>query len=181
MISDVRLTPRKRAVDRPAARWLLAGAFALLVPLTADAQTTTGSIRGYVRGPNATPITDAQISARNTELGQTRAAGTNSSGFYSIPGLRPGRYEVTVRRLGFSAQSRAVDVPIGQTVTFDVQLQEAATQLSGVTVTADAAQQTKTSEVGTNVTREQIRNLPTFDRNFLDLARLAPGITATAA
>ena len=65
-------------------------------------------------------------------------------------------------------------------MTLDVQLQEAAAQLSAVAVTADAAQTSQTSEVGTNVTREQIQSLPTFDRNFLDLARLAPGMTATA-
>jgi hypothetical protein len=185
MISGVRVTPREGAMLamlRAVPRRLLAVALAMLTTIvgTANAQTTTGSIRGYVRGGNAAPITEAQISARNVELGQTRAAVTNSSGFYNIPGLRPGQYEVTVRRLGFTAQSRTIAVPIAQTVTFDVQLQEAATQLSAVTVTTDAAQTAQTSEIGTNVSREQIQSLPTFDRNFLDLARLAPGITATA-
>src|SRR5215203_1744105 len=132
------------------------GAALVLVTLAvaarpATAQTTTGGIRGYVRGPNATVITDAQISARNLELGQTRATAANSSGFYNIPGLRPGRYEITIRRLGFTAQSRTIDVPIAQTVTLDVQLQEAATQLSAVAVTADASRSAQTSEVGTNV------------------------------
>jgi hypothetical protein len=150
------------------------------MPGPVAAQTTTGSIRGYIRGPNEVPISDAQIAARNVEQGQTRNAISNASGFYNIPGLRPGRYEVTVRRPGFSPQSRMLDVPIAQTVTFDVSLQEAATTLAAVAVTAEAGQSAKTSEVGTNVTREQIQNLPTFDRNFLDLARLAPGITATA-
>jgi hypothetical protein len=159
----------------------LAALLTVTVGMPVVAQTTTGGIRGYVRGPNATVITDAQISALNLELGQTRATTANSSGFYNIPGLRPGRYEVTIRRLGFAPQSRTIDVPIAQTVTLDVQLQEAATQLSTVAITADAAAQTaQTSEVGTNVTKEQIRSLPTFDRNFLDLARLAPGMTATA-
>lgn len=182
MISDVRVTPRKTAMVRFTPRWLLAGALATIATIAgpANAQNTTGNIRGYVRGPNATIITDAQIAARNVELGQTRTVGTNSSGFYNIPGLRPGRYEVTIRRLGFTAQTRTVNVPIAQTVTLDVQLVEAATQLSAVTVTADAAQNAQTSEIGTNVSREQIQNLPSFDRNFLDLARLAPGITATA-
>ena len=37
----------------------------------------------------------------------------------------------------------------------------------------------RTSEVGTNISQQQIENLPNFERNFLDIARLAPGITAT--
>jgi hypothetical protein len=178
MISDVRVTPRARAAYRANPRWLLAGALAMLATIAgpATAQTTTSTIRGYVRAGNAAPITDAQIAARSLELNQTRSVVTNASGFYSIPGLRPGRYEVTIRRIGFAAQTRAIDVPIAQTVTLDVQLQDAATQLSTVTVTATASQTAQTSEVGTNVSREQIQNLPTFDRNFLDLARLAPGI-----
>lgn len=182
MTKDVRIARRAHTARDATARWVIAGAFACLATMTspAGAQTTTGGIRGYVRGPNAIPITDAQISARNAELGQTRTALTNSSGFYNVPGLRPGQYELTVRRLGFTAQSRTIAVPIAQTVTFDVQLQEAATQLSAVSVTADAAQSSQTSEVGTNVSREQIQNLPSIDRNFLDLARLAPGMTATA-
>ena len=182
MISDVRVMPRERAMYRVVPRCLLTAALVMLAAISgsANAQTTTGSIRGYVRGGNAAPITDAQISARNLELGQTRAVTTSSSGFYNIPGLRPGQYELTIRRLGFTAQSRTITVPVAQTVTLDVQLQEAATQLSAVAITADAAQSARTSEVGTNVTREQIQNLPSFDRNFLDLARLAPGMTATA-
>src|SRR5215211_9538609 len=150
MVSLVGIAPRRGAASLT--RSALGGALVLVTLAVAarpaTAQTTTGGIRGYVRGPNATVITDAQISARNVELNQTRAALTNSSGFYNIPGLRPGRYDVTVRRLGFTAQSRAIDVPIAQTVTLDVQLQDAATQLSTVTVTATASQTAQTSEVG---------------------------------
>jgi hypothetical protein len=53
-------------------------------------------------------------------------------------------------------------------------------QLSGVEVRAAAVAGTeaRTSEIGTNISREQIENLPSPERNFLDIARLAPGITA---
>src|SRR5204862_7811346 len=37
----------------------------------------------------------------------------------------------------------------------------------------------RTSEVATNVTTEQIQQLPSSSRNFLDLAGLAPGVTVT--
>lgn len=153
--------------------WLVLGGHAG----TAEAQTTTGSIRGYVKGEGGVPIADAQISVRNPAMGLTRGALTNASGFYNIPGLRPATYDVTVRRLGFTAQSRTVDVGIGQTVNVDIQLATAATQLSAVVITTEAAAQSKTSEVGTNISREQIANLPSPDRNFLDLTKLVPGIT----
>jgi hypothetical protein len=146
----------------------------------AQAQTTTGSVRGYVRGPGNAPLSDVQVALRNVDMGTTRGAVTNPDGFYSIPGLRPGAYELTVRRLGFTAQTRQVQVLIGQTLTLDITMTQAAAQLSGVVVTADAAQTARTSEIGTNVSRQQIRDLPNFERNFLDLAKLAPGMTPSA-
>lgn len=182
MISDVRVTPPGPALWRATPRWLVAGALATLTTLAApaNAQTTTGSIRGYIRGPNDAPIPEAQIAARNTVMGLNRGTLSNASGFYTLTGLRPAEYEITVRRIGFTPQTRTVTVGIGQTVTLDVSIQEAATQLSTVAVSATATETARTSEVGTNVSQEQIQRLPNFERNFLDLAKLAPGVTASA-
>src|SRR5512132_2796596 len=77
-------------------------------------------------------------------------------------------------------QTRPLTVQIGQTHVLDFQLGAAATQLTAVqVVAAPVATETRTSEVGTNISREQIENLPTADRNFLDFAKLAPGMTAS--
>jgi hypothetical protein len=167
-------------LSRP--RWtrLLAGALvAALVfgaPPDAAAQTTTGTLRGYVRGPGGAPVTDAQVGARDVETNQTRGATTNAAGFYNIGGLRPSTYEVTVRRIGFEPQTRTVRVQIGQTLDINFQVGETAVTLEAVTVVAaPAREETRTSEVATNVTEEQIEDLPTPGRNFLDLATLAPG------
>ncbi|HWK90356.1 MAG TPA: TonB-dependent receptor, partial [Longimicrobium sp.] len=51
-----------------------------------------------------------------------------------------------------------------------------AVTLEAITVAAaPSAVETRTSEVATNVTQQQVENLPTADRNFLSLAVLAPG------
>jgi hypothetical protein len=166
-----------RALGRTA---LLASlAFTAWVP--AAAQTTTGSIRGFVRNPGGAPIGDVQVVARDTAMGITRGAVTSASGFYNIPGLRPGTYELTARRIGLAPQTRTVQVYIGQTQTVDFAVAEAAVQLQAVvaTATAPGVTETRTSEVGLNVTREQIDNLPQQDRNFLNFAGLAPGITVS--
>jgi hypothetical protein len=164
-----------------AGRWLLVAVTALVSFTGAlGAQTTTGSIRGYVRDQAGAPLADVQLTARNVEMGLSRNTVSNANGFYNIAGLRPGQYEVNIRRLGFSAQTRSVQVPVGETVTLDLPLQQTATQIAGVVVSADATERSRTSEVGTNVSPEQIRNLPTVDRNLLDLTKLVPGITPSA-
>ncbi|MGH7710864.1 MAG: carboxypeptidase-like regulatory domain-containing protein, partial [Gemmatimonadaceae bacterium] len=112
-------------VSRSASRWLLvlsAACLGLTSMRTAAAQTTTGSIRGYIRNEAGAPIPDAQISLRNPAMDLTRGTLTNANGFYNIAGLRPAEYEVSVRRLGFTAQTRTVQVEIGQTITLDIQL-----------------------------------------------------------
>jgi hypothetical protein len=142
------------------------------------AQTSTGNLRGYVTSPNNTPVLGATVTARLIENGQTRNVVTNSDGFYYLGGLRPGRYDVNVRRIGFAPQTRAVEIPIGVTVDLRIVLTESAVQLSSVVIRSTSATSAMTSEVGANIRREQIENLPNYERNVLDLARLAPGITA---
>jgi len=153
----------------------------LTVP-TASAQTATANLRGYARGENDAPIIGAEVTARSLETNARRTTATSTSGYYYLGGLRPGSYEVTVRRIGLAPQTRTVRLLIGQTQDLAFSLSEAAVQLAAIETRSGVAAATaaRTSEVSTNVTREQIDNLPSAERNFLDIARLAPGLTATA-
>src|SRR6202158_737363 len=145
------------------------------------AQTTTGNIRGYVTATNGVPISDAQVVVRMPSTNETRGTTTNSSGFYYLAGLRPGVYEMTVRRVGVQPQTRPVQLGIGQTIDLNVSTSDVATTLATVQVTsARSGTETRTSEVGTSISREQISNLPNFERNVLDLAKLTPGMSAQA-
>ena len=142
------------------------------------AQTATGNIRGYVTGTGGAPVPNAQVAARLLSTNQVRGTTTNTSGFYYLAGLRPGDYELTVRRIGMQPQTRAVTVRIAETSDINFSTSEVAARLAAVEVTAPAAAATtRTSEVGTNISREQINNLPNFERNVLDLAKLVPGVT----
>ncbi|HEX8694747.1 MAG TPA: TonB-dependent receptor [Longimicrobium sp.] len=148
----------------------------LLVPARAAAQTTTGSLRGYVRGPGGEELAGATVTARNTETNQQRQAATSENGFFLLAGLRPGPYELVARTVGMGEQRRAVQLLVGQTLDVNFDLAAQAVQLEAITATAAApAAETRTSEVATNVTRQQVESLPTADRNFLSLAILAPG------
>src|SRR5690349_13943765 len=143
------------------------------------AQTSTGSIRGYVRDARDSAIASAQIVARSADMGITRGGLTHAIGFYSISGLRPGAWSIEVRRIGLSPQTKSVVVSIGQTVDLNFTMASTATQLAAVQVSGTRVAETKTSEVATNVTAAQIEQLPSPSRNFLDLAVLAPGVHVT--
>lgn len=141
------------------------------------AQTVTGTVRGVVRNAGGAGVGDVQVAARNTATNQTRGALTSASGTYTLGGLRPGTYALTIRRIGFAPQTRPVTVQVGQTLDVNFVLAEQVAQLSEVQVSAGPTQaERRTSEVATNVTQAQINDLPTPSRNFLDLAALAPGV-----
>ena len=150
-----------------------------LAPTVLEAQTTTGSIRGSITSAEGAPVPAVTVVARSIQTNQTRGTQTNDAGVYFIAGLRPGQYELTVRRVGMEPQSRTISVLIGDTRTADFRLSSTAVTLEAVQIVATDVTDTRTSEVATNVTREQIRALPQQDRNFLNFAALAPGVTAS--
>lgn len=155
----------------------LALILALLDWSAAGAQTSTGTIRGRVIDESGVAVASATVAARNTATGVQRSAVAAIDGSYVLAGLRPATYEVSVEMIGYSAQSRTVRVLIGQSLNVDLQLAPRAIQLERVTVVGTRAVETRTPEIATNVTQEQIELLPQQDRNFLNFAGLAPGVT----
>src|SRR5438093_770359 len=151
----------------------------LFLPPSLAAQTTTGTVRGYVKDQNGTAAADAEVQARQVETGIVRSTTAHADGSYILPGLTPGNYELSVRKIGFTPQRRQVTVQIGATQLVDFTIQAGAVELQAVTVEAAPVVELRTSEVATNVTPQQIQQLPTPSRNFLDLAALAPGITVS--
>ena len=164
-------------------RWsaALALAFALvsIAGRSLHAQNTTGTLRGTITGDGGAPISDVQVAARNIASGVSRGTTSREDGFYVLAGLVPGAYEMTVRRIGSTPQTRQVVVQIGATRIENFSLASQATTLATVAVTAAPVAETRTSEVATNISREQIEKLPTPSRNFLDLAALSPGVTVS--
>jgi len=152
--------------------------FSLLsIPLSVSAQTTTGTVRGYIKDQNAAAVPDAEIQVTNTATGVPRSTSSRADGSYVLPGLVPATYDLAVRKIGFAPQRRQIIVQIGATQQVDVSLQAGAVELQAVTVEATPQVEIHTSEVATNVTPQQVQQLPTPSRNFLDLAALAPGVT----
>jgi outer membrane receptor protein involved in Fe transport len=162
----------------------------LLVAQPALAQLTTSTIRGVVStGTTAAP--GATITAKSVETNAVTRATAGPDGSYVLTGLRPGTYDISFAAAGGQASTQRVTIEVGQTATLDADTaataptattEPAATTAtatstgSDVVVTGQRLIETKTSEIATNVNREQIENLPQNNRNFLNFAALAPGV-----
>src|SRR5437868_3655741 len=153
---------------------------ALLLPWGAAAQTTTGTLRGTVKDETGGALPGAGVEAVNDDSGFRIGATTGPDGFYNIS-PQPGPYTVTATLPSFTTGTRKIRILHGQTQGVDFELKLAARASEAVTVSAEAHHiETKSSEIATNVTEQQLRQLPQDDRNFLNFANLAPGVrTAT--
>lgn len=152
---------------------------ALLAALPAAAQNATATIRGTVRVESGSALPDAEILAVDQATGFVSAATSRNDGSYTLAGLPPGTYDLQVVAAGYEPKSLSLRVQVGQTADVDFQISATSLLFENVVVIGEQVVETRTPEVATNVTTEQIENLPQNNRNFLSFAALAPGVRYT--
>lgn len=88
----------------------------------ANAQDSTGTIRGRVTDPSGAVIPQAAITV-TSDKGTKATAVTNNLGIYEIKGLAPGSYSVSAVAKGFAVYTESnVTVTAGQVQQFDLAL-----------------------------------------------------------
>ena len=129
-----------------------------------------GQTLSTIRGEHATP--GATVVAVNTNTGERTTTTVGQDGTFVIVGVRPGTYV-----LEGAGEAINVEVPVGQTVTVDAAPAVVPADGQAIVVTGRRDRsEVRTATVSTNVSTEQIENLPQNDRNFLNFAQLAPGV-----
>ncbi|RZJ17725.1 MAG: TonB-dependent receptor [Brevundimonas sp.] len=163
----------------------LAVAISLASAGAATAQVASSTLRGAV-SDNGQAEPGARVTATEIATGFTARATVNAQGNYVLAGLRPGTYRIQVTTDDGRTTSEDVVLAVGQSAVLDldvpataVAVAPGATDLGDVVVTGRRLIEVKTSEVATNVSTEQINNLPQNSRNFLNFAALAPGVTVS--
>jgi hypothetical protein len=139
-------------------------------------QSTTATIRGKVQSEQGTEVAGAQIVATNTASGFTRDTTAYNDGAFTLNGLTPGTYNIVASSDAYKAHTEQVTVLVGQSLDLNFRLAPSTTTSENITVVGSQLLETRTAEAATNVTTQQIENLPQDDRNFLNFAALAPGI-----
>src|SRR5438270_472600 len=164
-------------------RWLFIGVIGclLLSSFSRFGQVTaSASLQGTIMDKTQAVIGNkAEVTLTNKQTGATRTAKTNDAGEYRFDLIPAGIYTIKVTAQGFSAsEAKDVEVLIGRTVTQNFTLQPGAvSETVEVTAAAPLVDQTKT-DVSTNITPQQIQDLPLIGRDIADLAYLAPGVKA---
>ena len=151
----------------------------LALTMTAVAQVTTSSLAGKVTldDSNGEEVIGATIQAVHEPSGTRYAAVTNTSGRFTIQGMRTGGpYSVTVSYIGFQPKTvKGVNLQLGETYNLSVTLSEDATELAEVVVSGKVSKfAAEKTGAATNINSSQITNLPTVSRSITDVTRLSP-------
>ena len=154
-------------------------AMLLTLSLTAMAQITTSSMAGKVTldDENGEEVIGATVVAVHEPSGTRYTAVTNTTGRFSINGMRTGGpYEVTVSYIGFQPKTiKGITLQLAETYNLAVWLSEDANELAEVVISGKASKfAAEKTGASTNITSAQITSLPTVSRSITDITRLSP-------
>ena len=154
-------------------------AIAVLDSGQAYAQVAGATLSGTVTDQSGAVVPQAAVSVKNVETGITRTTTASTAGFYSVPNLLPGTYEVKTSAQGFSSGLKTgVTLTVGQQQVLDFTLQVGQTNQTVVVTTEAPNVELASSSIGALVNSTTVRELPLNGRSWTDLATLQPGVSA---
>ena len=135
---------------------------------------------GRITDPSGAVVPEADVSVIASGTGVRRRVSSNQEGYYTVPLLQPGRYEVIVQKDGFKAINRqGIELQVGEVSRLDFVLELGnTTEVVEVTATGPLLE-TENTTMGQVVGERQISNLPLLGRNPYALAALVPGVRAS--
>ena len=148
----------------------------LAIPLTAGAQSTSGSVRGTVLTPSGEPAAGATVTVTDTRTNSTRTTTTDAGGGFNVRGLAiggPFTIGVTSDRYK-SALVTDVYTNLSAAVTFNIALEQGV--LEEVIVTASSAFAGADLAIGpsANFGIVELETAPAINRNITDVIRSDP-------
>jgi hypothetical protein len=142
----------------------------------------TGDVAGTVKDAQGGVIPGATVSIISQTRGTSVDATTNENGAFVFPNLTGDTYTIRVKMDGFKTLERH-DVPVsaGDRVAVGTLTIELGVLSETVLVSGEAPMiQARSGERSFTATTEAVQNLPVANRNFANLAALAPGVFIAA-
>ena len=155
--------------------------FALTSPRPISAQASAG-ITGTITDASGAVVPNAKVAVANDATSVSNSTVTSSAGTYSLKGLPPGKYSVSIEASGFKKEVRsgiAIDPSTTPTVDFTLTAGAAneTVQVSAETVALNTTQ----PEMGSTIEQVVVQALPNEvsgrGRQVDQLQFLAPGTT----
>ncbi|MGD0913358.1 MAG: carboxypeptidase regulatory-like domain-containing protein, partial [Terracidiphilus sp.] len=142
----------------------------------------SGSISGSVKDQSGSVVPNADVTAREPGTGISHETHTNASGYYTLPVLPVGRYELEVQATGFRSYKREdIVLDTDAVLTLDCRL-AIGENSETVTVTDNALHvETVSTQTGEVISGRQMASVPLDGRSFTDLLALQPGVAPSTS
>ena len=145
----------------------------------AEAQVSGATMSGLITDPSGAGIPNANVSIKNMGTGEVREVPTNGDGFYSVPNLLPGKYEVTITAQGFNkVVQKGITLTVGAQQALNLSLKVGQVNQTVEVTAAPPDVETTTSAMTSTVDSKTVRDLPLNGRDWASLAELEPGVTS---
>src|SRR6201988_5313847 len=152
----------------------------VLLQNTLLAQAPEGTIRGVVRDDTGAVVTKTTLRVRQPQFGGRRVVETNVNGQYYITNFEPGDYEIEAFAPGFKTEVQNVRLLVGDQLAVNFQLHPGSVHERVLVIGQTSGVNTSEFAVKGSVSQVQIQTLPLNGRNFLELARLEPGVSVVS-
>ncbi len=170
-----------RVSGRTAIAFIAGIVFAVAVP--AAAQPLTSRVEGAVQDETGAVIPGASVTMTQVDTGIVWETVTDDRGLYLFPRMPPGTYRVAAGAVGFTTTVvEDVRVALNAPTSIDVVVEVGAVAETVVVAAAgpQSLMNTANAELNTNLSREQVRDLPLNGRDVTQLALTQAGVTGPA-
>ncbi len=143
----------------------------------AHAQESRASLAGRVLDQQGGAMANVTVTVTNMGTGAHTDTKTGGDGFYTVPFLEPGTYEISAEASGFEKYDHTgINLVTQQNATENITLQVGGTSQT-IQVTADSALiDTQTASVGQVLTTSEVEDLPSNGRSPIGLVRDEYGV-----
>jgi Carboxypeptidase regulatory-like domain/TonB-dependent Receptor Plug Domain len=141
-----------------------------------SAQVVGATLSGTVKDASGAAIAGAKISVKNTATGVAREIDADAAGFYTVPNLQPGSYEVSFSAQGFGTQTANLTLTVGTQQVANATLSVGQVNQKVVVSVEAPIVELASSSISGEVSATTVRELPLNGRSWTDLAALSAGV-----
>ena len=156
---------------------ILVGVLLGLAPAPARAQVADAVIEVFVQDQSQAVLPGVTVTVLRPDTGFTQDSVTDGTGVVRFIALQPGTYNVKADLSGFTTVNQeGITLRVGQTAKLTLTLGIAKVGETVNVVAEVPVVDVYRTDSSTNIIPEQIESLPTANRDFQQLAFLAPGV-----
>ncbi len=162
------------------------GAIAVLAfvhfALTVASASITGGISGVVTDTSGAVVSGAAVVATDTQTGVKTTVKSDGKGFYNLPTLAIGTYNLEISHGGFKTYRKTgLVIDANAELRADASLEVGAASQT-IEVRTDAVHvETQSTQMGEVITGAKMQAVPLNGRSYTDLLALQPGVSPYTA